>query len=192
MMTDRLNQRLDAILPKLISDEFLRSSGIGNEIGFYIFEYPPQEELRVREHIAILLDHLPRQKPGLRVRHVNLLDLLVQYLQSRNLLDRVLTMQRKKGDQALLKVLEPVLGAEKLAPIFTEAAAPDDHDLILVSGVGSVWPLLRSHSLLNNLHTRMGKTPLVMFYPGEFNGRSLRLFGKIKPSPYYRAFQLIP
>jgi hypothetical protein len=192
MMTDRLTQRLNAILPKLISDEFRRGSGIGNEIAFYIFEYPPQEELRVRAHIALLLEHLPKQKPGLRVRHVNLLELLVEYLKGRNLLDRIFTMQREKGDQAMLKILKPVLEAEKLAPIFTQAAAPDQHDLILVSGVGSVWPLLRSHDLLSNLHSRMGQTPLVMFYPGEFDGRSLRLFGKIKPGPYYRAFQLIP
>ena len=92
----------------------------------------------------------------------------------------------------MLNALEKVLGAEKLAPVFVQAAAPEKNDLIFVSGVGSVWPLLRTHSLLNNLHSRMGKTPLVVFYPGEFDGRSLRLFGKIKPSPYYRAFQLIP
>lgn len=61
-MSDRLTQRLNAIMPKLLSDEFLNGGGIGNEIGFYIFEYPPQEELRVREHIAILLDHLPKKK----------------------------------------------------------------------------------------------------------------------------------
>ncbi|MGC9261073.1 MAG: DUF1788 domain-containing protein [Phycisphaerae bacterium] len=192
-MTDRLTQRLNAILPKLISEEFLRNSGIGNEIGFYIFEYPPQEELRVRAHIAILLDHLPKQKPGMRVQHVNLLDLLVEYLKSRDLLGRAIAMQREKGDQYLLKALEKVLDAERLAPVFAQAADPDNHDLILVSRVGSVWPLLRTHSLLNNLHSRMGKTPLVMFYPGEFDGRFLSLFGKkIKPSPYYRAFQLIP
>lgn len=191
-MTDRLTQRLNAILPKLISDDFLRGKGIGNEIGFYIFEYPPQDELRVRAHITILLEHLPRQNPGLRVRHINLLDLLVEYLTNRNLLDQVLAMQREKGDQYLLNALEKVLGAEKLAPVFVQAAAPEKNDLIFVSGVGSVWPLLRTHSLLNNLHSRMGKTPLVVFYPGEFDGRSLRLFGKIKPSPYYRAFQLIP
>jgi len=192
LMSDRLTQRLNAILPRLISDEFLHGSGIGNEIGFYIFEYPPQEELRIRGHIAILLDHLPKHKPDMRVKHINLLDLLVEYLKSRSLLDRAMAMQREKGDQHLLKALEKVLDAERLAPVFAQAAAPETHDLILVSGVGSVWPLLRSHTLLNNLHSRTGKTPLVMFYPGEYDGRFLKLFGKIKPSPYYRAFQLIP
>ena len=66
------------------------------------------------------------------------------------------------------------------------------HDLVLASGVGSVWPILRSHNLLNNLHSRMGKTPLVLFYPGKYDGKTLKLFGKVKSSPYYRAFQLIP
>ncbi len=63
---------------------------------------------------------------------------------------------------------------------------------MLLSGVGSVWPLMRTHSLLNNLHPVMGNTPLVMFYPGKYDQKTLRLFGKIKSDNYYRAFRLIP
>ena len=84
------------------------------------------------------------------------------------------------------------LHEDKLALVFAKAAQPEQHDLVLVSGVGSVWPLLRSHSLLNNLHPVMGKTPLVMFYPGRYDGQSLRLFGKLKSNNYYRAFKLVP
>ena len=76
--------------------------------------------------------------------------------------------------------------------MFAEVAKPEQHDLVIVSGVGSVWPLLRSHTLLNNLQPVMGKTPLVMFYPGRYDGQSLRLFGKIKSNNYYRAFKLVP
>jgi hypothetical protein len=71
-------------------------------------------------------------------------------------------------------------------------AQPNQQDLVLVSGVGSVWPLMRTHSLLNNLHPIMGRTPLVMFYPGKYDQKTLRLFGKIKSDNYYRAFRLIP
>ena len=76
--------------------------------------------------------------------------------------------------------------------VFAEVAKPEQHDLVIVSGVGSVWPLLRSHTLLNNLQPVMGNTPLVMFYPGRYDGQSLRLFGKIKSNNYYRAFKLVP
>jgi hypothetical protein len=186
-----LTERLNKILPRIASEEFLVRRGLGNEIPFFIFDYPPEHELRVREHISFLLDHLPRQKPGIRVKHINLFDFVLDYLKSRNLLEKALEMQRTRGDDALKKALAGPLHESKLAPLFAEAAEPDRHDLILVSGVGSVWPLLRSHTLLNNLHSVMGNTPFVMFYPGRYDGQSLRLFGKLQNNNYYRAFKLV-
>jgi hypothetical protein len=191
-MNDYLTERLNKILPRIISDDFLRGRGIGNEIAFYIFDYPPEDELRVREHIHFLLDHIPKQRPELRVKHINLFDFILDYLKSRNLLEKALKMQREKGDEALKEALKGPLHENKLATIFVEVAQPQQNDLVLLSGVGSVWPLLRSHTLLNNLHPIMGNTPLVMFYPGRYDGQSLRLFGKLKSNNYYRAFKLIP
>jgi hypothetical protein len=191
-MSDALNERLNKILPRITSDDFLSGHGIGNEIAFYIFDYPPEGELRVRDYLRILLDHIPRQKPGLRVQHVNLFDFVLEYLKRRKLLDKAIQMQKDKGDEALKKALAGPLHETKLASFFAEVARPDQNDLVILSGVGSVWPLLRSHALLNNLHPVMGHTPLVLFYPGRYDGQSLRLFGKLKNTNYYRAFKLIP
>lgn len=191
-MSDPLNERLNKILPRVISDEFLSGSGIGNEIAFYIFDYPPEDELRVRDYLRTLLDHIPKQKHGLRAQHVNLFDFVLNYLKHRKLLDKAIQLQAEKGDEALKKALAGPLHETKLAVHFAEVVQPQEHDLVIVSGVGSVWPLLRSHSLLNNLQPVMGKTPLVMFYPGRYDGQSLRLFGKLKNNNYYRAFKLVP
>ena len=191
-MTDSLTQRLNEILPKVISTEFLSGKGLGNEIAFYIFDYPPEAELRIREHIQFLMAHIPKNRPGLRVMHVNLFDLIVDHLKDRNLLEKSFRMQRDKGDKALHKALLGPLKSEKLVRIFVAVAQPEEQDLVLVSGIGSVWPLVRSHNLLNNLQTVMGQTPLVMFYPGRYDGQALRLFGKIKSNNYYRAFKLVP
>ena len=191
-MSDPLNERLNKILPRITSDEFLSGSGIGNEIAFYIFDYPPKDELRVRDYLRTLLEHIPKQKHGIRVKHVNLFDFVLDYLKSRNLLNKAMQMQREKGDEALKKALSGPLHESKLSGLFAEVAQPERHDLVIVSGTGSVWPLLRSHSLLNNLQPIMGKTPLVMFYPGRYDGQSLRLFDKLKNNNYYRAFKLVP
>lgn len=191
-MSDRLTDRLNEILPKITSDDFLSGKGLGNEIAFYIFDYPPEEELRVRDHVRFLLEHIPKQKPDLRVAHVNLFDLIIDHLKDRKLLDRSFQMQREKGDAALEKALRSPLKAEKLSQIFVDAVHPTEQDLVLVSGVGSVWPLVRTHSLLSNLHPVMKDTPLVMFYPGRYDGQSLRLFGRVKTDHYYRAFKLVP
>jgi len=190
-MSDPLDERLNKILPRVTSNEFLSGSGISNEIAFYIFDYPPEDELRVRDYLRTLLDHIPKQKHGLRIKHVNLFDFVLGYLKSRKLLDKAIQMQREKGDEALKKALAGPLHESKLSALFAEDARPDQHDLVIVSGVGSVWPLLRTHSLLNNLQPVMGKTPLVVFYPGRYDGQSLRLFGKLKINNYYRAFKLV-
>ena len=91
-----------------------------------------------------------------------------------------------------MKALKGPLDSKKIAKVFTAEADPDNHDLILISGVGSAWPMLRSHNLLNNLHPVTGNTPVVMFYPGVYTGAGMKLFGRIKESNYYRAFQLVP
>jgi hypothetical protein len=191
-MSNPLNERLNRILPKVISDDFLRGSGIGNEIAFYIFDYPPEDELRVRDYLRTLLDHIPKQKHGLRVKHINLFDFVLDYLKSRKLLDKAIQMQREVGDVALKKALAGPIHESKLSALFAAVAQPEQHDLVIVSGVGTIWPLLRTHSLLNNLQPVMGKTPLVVFYPGRYDGQSLRLFGKLKNTNYYRAFKLVP
>lgn len=191
-MSDSLTERLNEILPKITSDDFLTGKGLGNEIAFYIFDYPPQEELRIRKHIQFLLEHIPKHRPGLRVKHINLFDLVVDHLQNRDLLDRAFQMQKEKGDEALIKALHSPLKSEKLSQLLIEVAEPTEQDLVLISGVGSVWPLVRTHTLLNNLQTGMGQTPLVMFYPGKYDGQALRLFGRIHSNNYYRAFKLVP
>ena len=79
-MSDGLGDRLNRILARITSSEFLSGSGIGNEIAFYIFDYAPEHELRVREHIDFLVEHIPRSRPGTKVKHVNLFDFVLDYL----------------------------------------------------------------------------------------------------------------
>jgi hypothetical protein len=191
-LSARLAARLDKVLDRLTSDELLSGKGLGNEIGFYIFDYPAEDELLVREHIAFLLDQLARKRSDIRVKHVNLFDLVLDHLEERNLLGKAIEQARKKGDDFLLKALEKPLHGAKLAPVFEKACDVPNNDLFLVSGIGSVYPLLRTHTLLNNLHHVMQEKPLVMFFPGRYDGQSLRLFSKIKDDNYYRAFKLVP
>ena len=90
--------RLNKITDRITSEEFLDNEGLGNEIGFYIFDYPPEKELEVREHIRFILEYLKKTKPALRAIHINLFKLIVEYLKDRQLLDRALQIQNKKGD----------------------------------------------------------------------------------------------
>ncbi|MBM4067774.1 MAG: DUF1788 domain-containing protein [Planctomycetes bacterium] len=191
-MTTDLEERLNQILPKITGEDFLKRRGLGNEIAFFIFDYPAEDELRVRQHVKFLLEHIPKHKPKLKLAHVNLFDFLVDYLNGEGVLEESLVKQRKEGSAALLEALKGLLEEKTVAQRFKDVVKPNDQNLILISGVGSVYPLIRSHTLLNNLHPIVERTPLVMFYPGAYDEKSLRLFGRIKSDNYYRAFRLIP
>lgn len=186
-------QRLNQILPRITSDDFLHNRGLGNEIGFWIFEYPPEQELAMREHLATVIEPaLKKHQPPLRYACVNLFELVIGLLESRKLLDKVIRMQAEKGDEKVFDALKGVLDQEKLAQRIVSLHKPDEVDLMIFTGVGTVYPLVRSHTLLSALHPLMNDTPLLMFFPGRYDGYSLRLFNKLTDKHYYRAFRLVP
>jgi hypothetical protein len=191
-MDQRLHDRLNQIPDKILSPEFLSGQGLGNEIGFWIFDYEPEQELGVREYIEFLEVMLAKKHSHLKVVNINLLKCLVGYLADRNFVNKAIEMQKIKGDEALMKALKGPLHMDKFAPYLTEKHSATEQDIIFITGVGSVWPLLRAHNLLNSLHSLLGHKPVVLFYPGQYNGQAMSLFGRIPSNNYYRAFRLVP
>lgn len=191
-MSDEFHDRLNRILPRLMSEELLTNKGLGNEIGYWIFDYPVERELEMRSFLDdVILPALRKRQPPLRFAVVNLFDLIIEVLDERGLYDRVLAMQQRKGNDAALAALRPVLKEDKLAERITSKIDVDQVDLLFLTGVGPAYPMLRSHTLLTALQASMKKTPLVMFYPGRYDGFSLRLFNTLADDHYYRAFRLV-
>ena len=192
-MSLSFEERLNQILPRITSKDFLNSKGLGNEIGFWIFDYPPEREMEMRDFLArTVLPSLKKFQPPIRPGEINLFDLVIQLLEERKLLDKAIQMQRTKGDDAVMAALRPILKEDKLAQKVISLVDLGNIDLLILWGVGSVYPMLRTHTLLSALHTLMGNTPLLMFYPGRYDGYSLRLFNKLSEDHYYRAFRLVP
>ena len=191
-MTDDFRSRLNKIADRLSTDELLSNKGLGNEIGFWIFDYPPERELEVRSFIdGVLLPGMAKRQPALRPVVVNLFNLIIELLEDRKLFDRVLDIQTTKGDAAALTALRPVLKEDKLAERIASQIDFDQVDMLLLRGVGAAYPMLRSHTLLAGLQATMKDKPVVMFYPGRYDGFSLRLFNKLADDHYYRAFRLV-
>lgn len=192
-----LEERLNLILTRVTSRDFLDNKGLGNEIGFHIFDYPAEAEDTVRDYIKTVLEPALVKPPhSLKSLTINVFDLVVGLLKERNIYDKVIDMQRTKGNDAALPGLRSVLKEDKLAKYLTDQVDVQSLDLLLITGVGAAYPVVRMHTLLNGLHAYMQDTPLVVFYPGKYDGASLRLFG-LSPdnadasASYYRAFQLL-
>lgn len=191
-MTTTFEERLNQALPRLASPDVLDNKGAGGEIGFWIFDYPPEREMDMRSWLSEVIEPgLRKQKPELRFATIDLFECVVGLLEERGLIDKAFEMQLSKGDDALLANLRSILKEDRLAARIVEKAGVHDLDLLIVKGVGAVFPMLRTHTLLSALHPHMRDTPLVMLYPGRYDGLSLRLFNKMGDDNYYRAFRLV-
>lgn len=190
----QLQHRLEQVQEKLESDQFLTNKELGGEIGFYIFDYAPEYELTVREHLTHLTKKLIHRGEitGRRFASINLFEMVIELLKSRKLIDKAYKMQFEKGDDALFKALKGPLEQNRFAEFIVQQANVKGCDFIVLHGLGSVWPIIRGHGLLNALHAKVGNVPTVMFYPGKYDGASLKPFGRIESNNYYRAFKLVP
>ncbi|MEN9475207.1 MAG: hypothetical protein RIS48_1929 [Pseudomonadota bacterium] len=192
MMTADFEQRLNQVLPRLLSADVLDNRGAGGEIGFWIFDYPPEREMDMRLWLDdVIVPGIQKQRPELRYAVVDLFQEVIALLQERKLLDKAYEMQLRKGDDALLASLRSVLKEDRLAARLVEKHDVAQLDLLIIRGVGAVYPMLRTHTLLSALHPHMRETPLLMFYPGRYDGLSLKLFNKLSDDNYYRAFRLV-
>lgn len=194
-MNEELRGRLNRIHDRITAKDFLDSSGIGNEIAFFVFDYPPEEELEVRKFIPTLENRIRSTKPDLRLASINLFRSLIDHLRDLNLLEESYRIQRERGNAALLHAVKGLLNPEDVARRIVQTAQPREPSLMLLHGVGSVYPLLRTHALLNNLHPVLDRIPLVLFFPGTYVHGQFCLFGGTERATeerrYYRALRLI-
>lgn len=184
-LVDRLNQ----IIPRLEDPALLANHGIGNEVGFYVFDYPPEDEITVRGHIDLIKRHFEKTNM-IRIIEINLFDVLLDILKGKKVLDKVQASELQWPQQKLRSNLAPLTRVEVVVSQIVQRVG-QDHDVVFLTGIGSAYPLIRGHEVLNNLHDKLDRKPLVMFYPGKYTMQELVLFGILEAN-YYRAFRLVP
>jgi hypothetical protein len=186
----KLEERLELFKEKIKTKEFMECKGLGNEIPYWIFDYEPEKELLIRDTINKLIPSF-ESKHSIKIIEINLYNLCLKILNQKLTDEKLIQFETKKGSDALLEKVRLILNQETTKKEIAEILSVD-YDLIFLTGVGNAWPIVRAHSILNNLHSITGKKPLVLFYPGNFSGLDLSLFGEFKSKNYYRAFRLMP
>lgn len=188
MKLESLELKYDKLFNNLKKESFLSMSALGGEIPFYIVPYNPEQENDIVQKTKQLKDRLSRD--GISTYEINLFDLSLNMLKERGILDKVIEKEKSLSKSKLFKTLQGVLDSEtKLIPRIAELAKENPSQMLFLTGVGQVFPFIRSHTILNNLQNYIKDRPTVMFFPGAY-GADLSLFGKLKDDNYYRAFNL--
>ncbi|WP_099191950.1 DUF1788 domain-containing protein [Tepidibacter mesophilus] len=192
-MKKNIYQRLDLILPKLMDTSFRENKGLGNEIGFYIFDYNPKDEILVREHIQFLKQKINNENSEIKIKEFDLYEIIIEILQEKGYLQKTIEMEEKKSTQKAIDAIKKTLRLTQNNDLIVDHIRQrvEKDDIVFLTGIGKAWPIIRSHTILNTLHSVVDYVPLIMFFPGTYDGLELQLFDEIKDDNYYRAFKLI-
>ena len=190
-LEDRLNKLEDAIN----KPNFRQNKGLGNEVGYYIFDYPAEQELAVRERIEYLKNKYSNDKREFNIVVFDLYDIIMDLLEKEGFLDLCEEFEKTKGFSEIIKSINELLRMEEDNQnnellSYIKKHTPNN-SIIFLTGVGKCFPIIRSHKVLNNLHQFIDQVPVVMFFPGQYDGQSLILFSEIKDDNYYRAFKIV-
>lgn len=188
-LEERLN-KAEALMKK---PSFRQNKGLGNEVGYYIFDYPAEQELFVRERVEYIRKKNEQSGDEYRVVVFDLYDIIIEILKDKGYLEKCYDFEKKKGFERITKSVGNMLritAKDSLIVNYIKERTPEKAIVFLV-GIGKCYPILRSHTVLNNLHQVIDNVPVVMFYPGKYDGQELVLFSEIKDDNYYRAFKLV-
>ena len=180
-------ERLDKLRELLQEPDFLEGKGLSNEVNIRIFCYDPREEMAVRHFTEKLMVD---QNLSCHLIEYNLYKVFLSICDDKRITDRVAQLEEKKGKQFVLDQMKRM--ASNTAFIGKMQYEPHEPgDVILITGVGEAFPFIRVHALLDAMQPYFSDVPVLVMYPGTFDGHYVKLFDKLDPNPYYRAFNVI-
>ncbi|MEP2680283.1 MAG: DUF1788 domain-containing protein [Sulfitobacter sp.] len=188
-------ERAEHLYRVITSERFLTKQGLGNEVPFFICPFPAGEGLSIVDDRKDLVTRIAHT--GTDVLDLNIYDLALDILSERDILEQVLEAEPESEKAEIKELLQGVLDPQAhLIPKIAEEIDATPHDVIFLSGVGEVYPYIRSHNVLNNLQSTAKEAPTVLFFPGSYThalatGASLDLFGRLHDDKYYRAFNIL-
>lgn len=189
-----MQERLQHLFSVVSGQRFLNKQGLGNEVPFFICPYRPEEAVEMERLQRQLVNRL--EQAGVKILSINLYDLAVDILKGRDIWNQVLETEPTASKDQLKELLQGVLDPEAhLVPAIAVKLQSVEFEVLFLSGVGEVFPYIRSHNVLNNLQSTAKDQPTVMFFPGSYThslqtGASLDLFCRLHDDKYYRAFNI--
>ena len=186
-MVKIMKDRFKELIKKIKSDEFYNNRGLANEVPFYIFDYNPKYELETRDFVKNKLLTSLEDDDRLKAVEIDIFELLLESMRNDNILDMAFEIEEKKGTKFLYEKLKQSFNTEIIMKYISKKTK--DKNFLILTGVGKIFPIVRTHTILNNLQSIFDHTKVLLFFPGEYTSTDLRLFG-FEDNNYYRAFKI--
>ncbi len=182
------------LLDKLSDKRFLQDSMAGHGIPHYICPFDPVYGMRIEEDVCHLKDKLGEM--GIRVLHISLFTTAMEILNDNCVLRPAVEMESQTDRNDFIRSIRSMLEPEDIVRKITDRTQENEYDILFISGVGDVFPFLRTHSLLTTMGQYLCDRPMLMFFPGNYTntetiGSSLDLFGRMGGDGHYRSRNIL-
>ncbi len=186
---ENIANKFEHLFQVISTEEFLRMESLGGEIPFFISAFDAKQQLEVDQAIKGLKNKL--ENTGIPICEINLYDIVITILDEKLGLEKMFRIEAQKSKKKFLRAIQSSLNIHQvLMPRIAEIIKESEAKVYFLTGIGLVFPYIRSHNILNNLQNVAKEAPTITFFPGNYNGQSLELFGLLRDDNYYRAFNL--
>jgi hypothetical protein len=181
----RLKQSLEPVLE--LPDPRQRISAY-HDMPYALFRYDPEDEFDLRKQVTLLETRLSQK--GKCVQRISLAECLDEAMRSQRPLEEWFNAEREQGVETIVETVHSVLAEYSplvdLVAARMPAAADPLRDVVFIVRTGSLFPVYRTFSLLEQLKGRV-HVPTVLFYPGDTEGAAgLRFMGELAAEHNYR------
>lgn len=187
-MSKSLQQHLSDLEDVLALPDPREKLSTYHDMPYVIFLYDPADEFELRREATMLGTRL-EQRGKRPPRVISLAQCLDAAMKSQRPLEEWFQAEREQGTATVVDTIHSVLSDYMPLVDLVASQLPRDgdarFDTVFIMRTGSLFPMYRTFSLLEQLKGRVD-VPTVLFYPGTEVDGGLSFMGVLQPEHNYR------
>ena len=164
-----LSERFAEMDEKIKVPSFRQSTGKANEVNYWVFDYPPEQELEVRSHIEWLKKHNRKGFDDYELIIYDLYDIIIDRLTEKGFIEKTKKLESRGGIQRVVTAIQRMLritDKDNYLVHYMEEHTPENA-VVLITGIGKCYPILEAPEVFNkvlyNLPQKFAATPVILY-----------------------------
>ena len=196
---------VEQLYEKLCSKKFQDTQSGDLFYNFFVYLYPADKEFEMREQIEDIKENIKRPVNNVDVLTLDIFEEFCRFMDGQSFgkhpsyLNYMLEKDESRPDDVTKALLLKANSDDFMQyihnKIMEHVSKVDEYirPYVFLYGLGNIYPYLRTSNLLNRYekYNRSERYKIILFYPGDQDGATFKLFGDLEDNHTYRAIVLM-
>ena len=196
---------VEQLYEKLCSKKFQDTQSGDLFYNFFVYLYPADKEFEMREQIEDIKENIKRPVNNVDVLTLDIFEEFCRFMDGQSVgkhpsyLNYMLEKDESRPDDVTKALLLKANSDDFMLyihnKIMEHVSKVDEYirPYVFLYGLGNIYPYLRTSNLLNRYekYNRSERYKIILFYPGDQDGATFKLFGDLEDNHTYRAIVLM-